>query len=95
MLPRINGRKPAVSTLWRWWRKGLRGVQLEYLRMGRSIVTSREALNRFFAALAAVDERPAPEGKPDLPGPQCRRPRNSAREQSLQRARRRLAEAGI
>ena len=55
LLPRINGRKVATSTLWRWCRKGLRGVRLEYLRMGRDIVTSRQALGRFFRELADTD----------------------------------------
>lgn len=55
ILPKINGKRPAISTLWRWCRKGLRGVRLEYIRVGRNIATSREALNRFFVAQAAVD----------------------------------------
>ena len=58
VIPTQNGKKPSVSTIWRWCRKGLRGVQLEYLRCGRRILTSREALDRFFLALAASDERP-------------------------------------
>jgi len=56
VMPRINGRRPAVSTLWRWCRKGLHGVHLEYLRIGRNIVTSRRALRRFFADLALADK---------------------------------------
>ena len=66
VLPRINGRKPAVSTLWRWCRKGLRGVHLEYLRVGRNIVTSKEALHRFFTVLAEADEalEDAPPARP-------------------------------
>lgn len=48
---------PAVSptTIWRWCRKGVKGVHLEYARLGRRIVTSREALTRFGDALAAAD----------------------------------------
>ena len=49
VMPRVNGRRPAVSTLWRWCRKGLNGVHLEYLRVGHNIVTSRKALLRFLA----------------------------------------------
>ncbi len=26
ILPRVNGKGPAICTLWRWCRKGLRGV---------------------------------------------------------------------
>ncbi len=54
VLPRIGGRKPAVSTLWRWRRKGLRGVCLEYLRVGRRIVTSREALQLWMLTTSAT-----------------------------------------
>ncbi len=54
-LPKVDGRKVCVCTLWRWCRRGLRGVQLEYIRVGRRICTSHEALLRFFAALAALD----------------------------------------
>lgn len=27
-LPRVNGKRPSISTLWRWCRRGLRGVRL-------------------------------------------------------------------
>jgi hypothetical protein len=47
--------RPDASTLWRWCRKGHRGVRLEYLRFGRRIFTSIEALDRFAAAVAAMD----------------------------------------
>jgi hypothetical protein len=35
VLPTVNGKRPAICTLWRWCRKGLRGVFLEYVRVGR------------------------------------------------------------
>jgi len=94
-LPRINGRKPAVSTLWRWCRKGLRGIHLEYLRMGRKIVTSKEALHRFFTELAEADE--ALEDRPRAT-PECLRKRGisaRARQRALEEADAILAEAGI
>lgn len=57
-LPRVGGKgTPHPSTLWRWCRLGLGGVKLEYLRLGRRIVTSREALDRFAKALAESDDR--------------------------------------
>ena len=34
-LPRVDGKKVCVCTLWRWCRLGLRGVFLEYVRVGR------------------------------------------------------------
>ncbi len=33
---------------------GMRGVRLEHLRIGRDIFTTREALERFYANLAAA-----------------------------------------
>lgn len=55
LLPRVNGKRPNHSTLWRWCRRGLGGVHLEYLKVGRRIMTSRQALERFAHALAAAD----------------------------------------
>ncbi len=63
-IPTQNGKRPSVSTIWRWCRKGLRGTRLEYLRCGRRILTSREALDRFFVALAELDQDDTPE-KPE------------------------------
>ena len=54
-LPRIDGKRPHTSTIWRWCRKGVRGVRLEHVRLGHRICTSREALNRFANALARAD----------------------------------------
>ena len=54
-LPALNGRRPHSSSLWRWCRRGLRGVHLEYVRLGGRICTSSEALSRFANALAAAD----------------------------------------
>ena len=95
VLPRVNGRKPAVSTLWRWCRRGLRGVRLDYLRIGRNIVTSPQALHRFFTALAEADEQLEAAG----PGkPNCFAKRGisaKARLRSLEQADAILARAGI
>src|SRR3990170_7891939 len=54
-LPKLGGRKLHASSLWRWARKGVRGVKLDYARLGGRIVTSREALSRFGAKLAEAD----------------------------------------
>ena len=92
ILPRHNGKRVAISTLWRWCREGLRGVHLDYVRIGRRISTSREALNRFFNALAEADESPPPyryaERKPRPPTPR-------ARQRAIEEADRILAESGI
>jgi hypothetical protein len=48
MLPaRRGGRRPHVSTLYRWATGGCRGVRLETLQVGGTLCTSREALQRF------------------------------------------------
>ena len=93
VLPKVSGKRPAISTLWRWCRKGLRGVHLEYVRVGRNIATSRQAMGRFFVALA--------ENDPPLPGPsqgvgkQLPPATPKARRDAIEAAERRLAEAGI
>jgi hypothetical protein len=92
-LPRVNGKRPAISTLWRWCRKGLRGVRLEYIRVGRNIATSREALNRFFEALAQ-DDTPPVQTPPPVARPE-RQPAPAARHRALDDADRILKEARI
>lgn len=56
-LPKIDGKKVSVCTLWRWCRKGLRGVFLQYVRVGRRVCTSRQSLTRFFSTLAELDQQ--------------------------------------
>jgi hypothetical protein len=52
-LPARRGDRPThASCLFRWAKHGLRGVRLETLRVGGTLCTSREALERFFARLA-------------------------------------------
>src|SRR5262245_6699444 len=53
----VNGRKPHLTTVWRWTTKGCRPrgggerVRLETIRLGSRTVTTREAFERFLAAL--------------------------------------------
>jgi hypothetical protein len=54
-LPEINGKAVHPSAVWRWARKGIKGIKLETLRLGGRFITSMEALDRFSKALAAVD----------------------------------------
>ena len=99
IMPRVNGRRPAVSTLWRWCRKGLRGVRLEYLRIGRNIVTSRQALLRFFANLADADSNADDSVPVGLIAAKNRRfltkGKSLARRKSIEQAEAILEEAGI
>jgi hypothetical protein len=66
----MRGQRPSLPTLWRWCRIGIvagngERVTLEYGRVGRTIVSSREALTRFFNALSELDRVP-----------KCHRPRS-------------------
>ena len=92
ILPKVNGKRPAISTLWRWCRKGLHGVHLEYVRVGRNIVTSREALNRFFVALAEAD-KPLDNAQPAKPKSAQTKP--ARRQRALDAADQVLERAGI
>lgn len=55
---RRGGSKVAISTLWRWSRRGSRGVVLRTIRIGGAVYTSREALMDFITAGSAVDHAP-------------------------------------
>ena len=50
-IPLPDGRRVHWQTIRRWVRHGLRGVRLERYVIGRWPHTSREALDRFHAAL--------------------------------------------
>ena len=58
-VPSLDGKRPHVSTIWRWCRKGIRGVQLEYVRLGHRVCTSEQALARFAQRLADADGEPS------------------------------------
>lgn len=83
LLPRRRaGRKPHVSTIYRWTSRGLKGIVLETLAVGGTTCTSVEALQRFFDALSQRNS-----GQPDLQSKQV--------EARLRRASQILNEAGI
>jgi hypothetical protein len=50
---RLIPSKPHPSTLWRWWKRGIRGVKLETVVIGGARYTSVEALQRFADRLSA------------------------------------------
>jgi hypothetical protein len=61
-LPNRRGDRPVhASCLFRWAKYGLRGVKLETIRIGGTLCTSRQALERFFRRLAELD------GEADIP----------------------------
>lgn len=57
---RRAGRPTNVSCLYRWTQRGCRGVRLEYVQVGATRCTSREALARFFERLTAKSKGEAP-----------------------------------
>jgi hypothetical protein len=50
-----NGKRPALTTLLRWARRGMHGHRLETVRIGRSLCTSTQAIERFVRAVSAAD----------------------------------------
>jgi len=82
---RRGGKRPHVSCLYRWTKTGCRGIVLESVQIGGTRCTSREALDRFFAALTAAAQG---ETAPPPPPPKSRR-------QAIEAAERRLARSGI
>jgi len=91
-LPRVNGRKVHTSTLWRWCRRGCKGVKLQYYRIGRTIMTTEVALQQFFTALAKVD---AEQSDSHNFAPRPKRRRSGNRQASIDRANDVLRNAGI
>jgi hypothetical protein len=91
-VPKLNGRRVHASTIFRWCRRGLSGVRLEYVRIGRRMATSAEALNRFFNALAAADgEAPAHRHVRTAE----RRPSQAARTRAISQAEAKLDADGL
>lgn len=54
---RRQGRPVNPATLYRWANQGLNGVRLEVIRIGGTTCTSKSALQAFFNALTAVENR--------------------------------------
>ena len=48
VLPKQKGKKTNLSTIYRWMQTGVSGVRLEYVCVGGTRFTSKQALNRFF-----------------------------------------------
>ncbi len=63
LVPSTRGGRVNPSTVWRWATRGIRGVRLETVKVGGAAMTSKAALNRFFAKLsdAPVVDDPTPE----------------------------------
>lgn len=83
---RRGGKRPHISCLYRWTTVGCKGVVLESIPIGGTRCTSREALARFFEALARQSE---------LATFPPRTPTPAARSRSIANAECELAAAGI
>lgn len=55
--PRLKGKKPHFTSLWRWIKYGVHGHHLESVRVGNLYCTTEVALAEFFRALATVPTR--------------------------------------
>jgi hypothetical protein len=55
---RKQGERINISTIIRWAQKGLHGIKLETLRAGGTLVTSEEAIKRFFERLSDPESTP-------------------------------------
>ena len=53
-LERRFGSRPNVATIWRWAVRGLRGVRLQTIRLGRYRFTTERAIERFIDQTSAV-----------------------------------------
>lgn len=54
IVPRLSGKPAKVRTLYKWARQGVRGISLETAMIGGRLVTSRQALDRFFSQLVSI-----------------------------------------
>jgi hypothetical protein len=59
--------RPHVSTLIRWWRRGLKGKKLETVLIGGRRFTSAEALRRFFVATNQAGDVPTASDEIEAP----------------------------
>ena len=89
--------RPHVATVYRWAQVGLRGIRLETIRVGGTMCTSVEALQRWCEALTNGNgwrSAEAPESPPsDSPHSGARM--TKARRRAIAAAEKELAEAGI
>ncbi len=90
--PKVDGKPPHCGSIWRWARKGIRGIRLEHVRIGNRVCTSLDALNRFFNALAETPP-PAPSQHSVVREPTGRT--ESQREKAMAAARKRLESRGV
>lgn len=82
LLPSRNGKRLHHTTVWRWAQKGLDGVRLETVKVGRAIFTSQRALDAFFRrSTLQVPE----SGNPGVPTPKSNPTRRRRAQQQASR----------
>jgi hypothetical protein len=81
---RMSGKKPHIACGYRWVQKGIKGIKLEVLLAGGTMVTSVEALQRFFERCTAAEHR-------------SKMPERTSRQRSraIEKAERELSEKGL
>ena len=95
---KVPGGTKHISALWRWSRKGIKTnsgnrVRLEHIRVGAKLFTSKQALVRFFKAVADDDIKHfAADASENTTAVD---PTPAQREKEIADADRRLAAAGI
>ena len=57
LFSQLLGLRLAYKTVYSWSRFGIKGVRLEYIRIGRSLFTTRGAVVRFVRAILEVDPK--------------------------------------
>lgn len=104
--PQLRGRRLHTSTIWRWMRRGCKArngetIRLAHRRVGGTITTTKQDLDRFFAALAEADLESFRRRDSDVEAaPETQRirpvqPDAAVRHAQIERAQRVLDDAGI
>jgi len=95
-LGKLTGRKPHVSTLWRWCLKGCKGVRLDSICIGGKRFVTVAAIEKFIEASTALRdgqrEQPAGSASPATGVLAHVMRHNDRRRQKIEAARRRLDE---
>ena len=89
----LTGKKPHISTIWRWCLKGCKGVRLESICVGGRRMVSAAAIDRFIEDCTRLQT--APVAQPVVPRPQLAAHamrHNERRRAEIEAARRRVDE---
>ena len=54
-LPTINGKPVHKAAIWRWCRKGIKGISLEHMILGGRYLTTMDAIEIFCNKLARLN----------------------------------------